>query len=714
MSMRIEAEKVSEFYAHADTIRCVSIGKHTGKSFITGGDDSEVKTWKFGEPTPYQTYDFGKPVTAVLLDAVSQERYIFAGNLGGQLRVQDVYRNKPVRTYNGHRAEVTALDVHPYGQVLASGSTDMNVRLWDVRQKGCICSYKGHTSQITVLRHSPDAQWLVSGDSKGICKLWDLAAGKPIREFHESNQYPITDIAFHPSDMLLATGSKGKIVRFWNLENFEHLSRTERVTTHVKKICFHQEGEACLVATRDSLKVWSWEPDDNKAESADRIGTCLDSVDVRWSNVADMALVPGREELVSVSTINGVVQTYKVCLLEVATDKMQMKEVERRRTDNRARNKKPRRTFAPSSDRSRPRARWNSGTSPLTFNNSRTATPPPEPKPAEIPSPARSQGEIEKESLTESLILQAHQLRLKKKEERRRAEAQIQSETRNELRRDANSESSPQTNGVCDIESVGRSSISSKKCPLEAIEVSSESKAGAVASAGGPMVKPIFDRDSRSPSPPTQSKSPPAQGRRTIPAKISTPVGIDLADVVQRGFHRYSVEELVKVAENAKQKHEDMKSLLSSRLRQTQVLQSYWCKDRLGAAFQMLSEARSPAVDFLHATISQVRSQIPPLKVLVHLLPTLESLIGSEFEFRVRLGMDYLSLILEGYEMVIKGTLKSEPSSIGTNLIMEERLSRCQEILKMIERVEPVVKTYAEDYGGNAKRCFELCESIKS
>jgi len=714
MSMRIEAEKVSEFYAHADTIRCVSIGKHSGKSFITGGDDSEVKTWKFGEPTPYQTYDFGKPVTAVLLDAVSQERYLFAGNLGGQLRVQDVYRNKPVRTYNGHRAEVTALDVHPYGQVLASGSTDLNVRLWDVRQKGCICSYKGHTSQITVLRHSPDAQWLVSGDAKGICKLWDLAAGKPIREFHETNQYPITDIAFHPSDMLLASGSKGKIVRFWNLENFEHLSRTERVTTHVKKICFHWDCEACLVATRDSLKVWSWEPDDNKAESADRIGTCLDSVDVRWSNVSDMALVPGREELVSVSTINGVVQTYKVCLLEVATDKMQMKEVERRRTDHRVRNKKPRRTFAPSNDRSRPKARWNSGTTP-SINNSRTATPPPpEPKSVGTLSPARSQAEIEKESLTENLILQAHQLRMKKKETRRQAELQAQAETRNELRRDANSESSPQADGGCDTNTMSRPSITSTKSQLVAVEVSTDSKAGAIASAGGSSIRPALKRDSRSPSPPTQSKSPPAHGRRTIPAKISTPVGIDPADLMQRGFHLYSIEELMKVSENVKLKHEDMKSLLSSRLRQTQVLQSYWCKDRLAAAFEMLSEAKSPAVDFLHSTIAQLRSQIPPLKVLIHLLPTLESLIGSDFEFRVKLGMDYLTLILESYEVLIKGTLKSAPSSIGTNLMMEERRSRCQEIFKMIERVKPVVKAYAEEYGGNAKKCFDLCESIKS
>jgi len=180
------------------------------------------------------------------------------------------------------------------------------------------------------------------------------------------------------------------------------------------------------VATRDSLKVWSWEPNDAKA--TDRIGTCLDSVDVRWSNISDMAVVPGREELVSVSTINGVVQTYKVCLLEVATDKMQMKEVERRRADQRARNKKPRKTFAPSSDRSRPRVPWNSVTTPTSLSLSRGSTP--ESKLHNVSSPEKSQGEMDEEAMTDSLILQAQQLRMKKKESRRSAELQAQRESR--------------------------------------------------------------------------------------------------------------------------------------------------------------------------------------------------------------------------------------------------------------------------------------------
>jgi len=316
--------------------------------------------------------------------------------------------------------------------------------------------------------------------------------------------------------------------------------------------------------------------------------------------------------------------------------------------------------------------------------------------------------------MTESLILQAHLLRMKKKESRRCAELQAQRESR-----DSNSELSSKwkrsplqskSDGACN---ESDRSANSTPIPLVAVEILKENKPSATATAGGPP-EVGSAKNSRSPSPPIQSKSPPALRRKSIPLKITSLIGINPGDLMQQGFHLYHIEDVVEFTEHVKLKHEDMKSLIYSRLRQTQVLQSYWCKDRLAAAFEMMSELKSPPVDFLWTAISQLRLQTPKLKILVHLLPTLERLIESEFEVRVKLGMEYLSLILGSYEMVIKGTLKSSPSDFGTNLMMEERRSRCEEITRMVKRVKPVVEAYAQDYGGYAKKCLELCESVLS
>lgn len=47
-----------------------------------------------------------------------------------------------IRTLTGHKSEVKCLDVHPYGDFVASGSLDTNIKVWDVRRKGCIFTYR--------------------------------------------------------------------------------------------------------------------------------------------------------------------------------------------------------------------------------------------------------------------------------------------------------------------------------------------------------------------------------------------------------------------------------------------------------------------------------------------------------------------------------------------------------------------------------------------
>ena len=242
------------------------------------------------------------------------------GNIGGGLRTYDMTQNKgntiycsqslfkfyiliigfvlfPVlRNYIGHRSEITCIDAHPYTDTFATSSTDKNVKLWDVKQKNFAMTFKGHTSVIKTVKMSPDGNWVASGDCEGVTKLWvsffsfsfehlihskilkqttnvqnkpkDITAGKAIHEFHDKKC--INDISFHPEELVLATASDGKVVRFWDLENWEHICRTEKVTTGVQKILFPQtyfdnsedeEDRTVIAASRLCLRLWKWEPE---------------------------------------------------------------------------------------------------------------------------------------------------------------------------------------------------------------------------------------------------------------------------------------------------------------------------------------------------------------------------------------------------------------------------------------------------------------------
>jgi WD40 repeat protein len=79
-----------------------------------------------------------------------------------------------VRTFTGHRSNCASLDFHPFGEFLASGSSDTNMKIWDIRKKRCIHTYKGHTRRIDVLKFTPDGRWIVSGgaDNSVKVKLW--------------------------------------------------------------------------------------------------------------------------------------------------------------------------------------------------------------------------------------------------------------------------------------------------------------------------------------------------------------------------------------------------------------------------------------------------------------------------------------------------------------------------------------------------------------
>ena len=72
----------------------------------------------------------------------------------------------------------TTVDFHPYGEFLASGSSDCAVKVWDIRRKQCITTFKGHSAPLRKVCFSPDGRWVVSGDRDGVIKLWDLTAGK--------------------------------------------------------------------------------------------------------------------------------------------------------------------------------------------------------------------------------------------------------------------------------------------------------------------------------------------------------------------------------------------------------------------------------------------------------------------------------------------------------------------------------------------------------
>ena len=91
--------------------------------------------------------------------------------------------------------------------------------------------------------------------------MWNLIAGKMIADF-KLHSGPVTSVQFHPRELLMASSSVDKTVRFYDLERLEAVSETTPESHGIRKVLFHEGssgngvGPAGLLAgTQESLKV---------------------------------------------------------------------------------------------------------------------------------------------------------------------------------------------------------------------------------------------------------------------------------------------------------------------------------------------------------------------------------------------------------------------------------------------------------------------------
>jgi hypothetical protein len=160
------------------------------------------------------------PISSLAADKTCAR--VVAGTDGGSLRLWDASTQQTIRTFaNAHRAAITSVEYHPYGEFIATASRDTHVRIWDTRKKSCLQVYKAPSAGfMEVVRFSPDGRWAVSGCSNGVLRVCDLMNGAMLHEL-PSNNAPIVSIAFHPSRCNIAvTGSNGSLT-IWDAEKFE-------------------------------------------------------------------------------------------------------------------------------------------------------------------------------------------------------------------------------------------------------------------------------------------------------------------------------------------------------------------------------------------------------------------------------------------------------------------------------------------------------------
>ncbi|ORX89179.1 WD40 repeat-like protein [Basidiobolus meristosporus CBS 931.73] len=293
------------FVAHSSGVNCLKFGTKSGRVFVSGGNDSLVKVWIVGKSESEMSLSgLRAPVKTVGLD--SYELIAGGGTIDGEIKLWDLVRAKAIRTFNASKTAIQSLEFHPFGGFLASASKS-TIKVWDIRERKCIQTYKDATN---TLKMSPDGRLIITGGVDSSVKIWDLTAGKILKTF-SGHTSPVTSVAIHPHECLLATSELSGCVKFWDIDRFEMVGSLDPhsgdldASKAVNSIQFGPDGSSLVGVGQNVMKMYGWEP-----------AQCYSRITPPWTNLADFSITKANQ-FIGANIVNDTINTWAMDMMDL-------------------------------------------------------------------------------------------------------------------------------------------------------------------------------------------------------------------------------------------------------------------------------------------------------------------------------------------------------------------------------------------------------------
>jgi WD40 repeat protein len=217
------ADKVLRTLKAPATVRALAVGPD-GKTLASGGDDGVVQLWDPATGQPGRKLDGGGEWLLAL--AFSPDgKQLAAGGYDGRLRLWETASGKklfdvvaaplpPPKTTPPPNV-LRSLAFSPDGKQIAAGGSDARIDLFGIDGK-LVRSLPGHTGVVTALAYHPSGIVLVSGSRDRTIRLWNPAGGQMLKSL-EGHTAWVQGVVFFDQGTRLASGSADRTVRLWTL-----------------------------------------------------------------------------------------------------------------------------------------------------------------------------------------------------------------------------------------------------------------------------------------------------------------------------------------------------------------------------------------------------------------------------------------------------------------------------------------------------------------
>ncbi|XP_061721026.1 guanine nucleotide-binding protein subunit beta-5 [Cydia pomonella] len=231
----------------------------SGNMVAAGGLDNKVTVFPLGEENKEEGAT-RKRTVATHTSYVSSvlfprtDRQLLTGSGDGSAALWDVESGQLLQTFQGHAADVLALDLAPSdtGDTFASGGADRAVLVWDMRSGAAVQAFDTHRSDVTSVRFHPGGDALATGADDAACRLFDLRADREVARYaKDSIIFGVNSVDWSLSGRLLFAGYSDYTASAWDA------LRAQRVCV----LCGHEHRVARVQLAPDgaALATASWD-----------------------------------------------------------------------------------------------------------------------------------------------------------------------------------------------------------------------------------------------------------------------------------------------------------------------------------------------------------------------------------------------------------------------------------------------------------------------
>ena len=249
----------SELEAHSKKINSLCFSSN-GRFLASAGKDKTIKVWQSRSQKVTNTMLFESDYANSIVFSPDNE-VLISGEKDGTTKFWSLPDRELVRTLNGHQKGVNSIAVHPKGKLIASASDDKTVNLWSVKSGKQVCTLTGHTDNVMAVVFNPNGDVLASsGDiNDKTVKLWFLSDNRSITLKGHSDWFGgVYTIAFSSDSKLIASGSKDKTIKIWQVDTGKEILTLEGHSDDITSIAISADNKILASGSKDkTLKLWA-------------------------------------------------------------------------------------------------------------------------------------------------------------------------------------------------------------------------------------------------------------------------------------------------------------------------------------------------------------------------------------------------------------------------------------------------------------------------